>query len=99
MVKKDAAATKSGADEGAVQASSAPAPSFEQAIAELEALVERMEHGDLSLEDSLAAYRRGAELVARCRKVLGDVQQQVRVLEGEVLKPLDTGSGDDRAEP
>jgi len=97
MVRKDAAANESGADEGTGQASSAP--SFEQAIAELETLVERMERGDLSLEDSLAAYRRGAELVALCRKVLGEVQQQVRVLEGEVLKPLDAGSGDERAEP
>lgn len=97
MVRKDAAANETGADTGAAQAS--PAPSFEQAIAELEALVERMERGDLSLEDSLCAYRRGAELVAMCRKALGEVQQQVRVLEGEVLKPLDAGSGDDRAEP
>ncbi|HEY5633486.1 MAG TPA: exodeoxyribonuclease VII small subunit [Burkholderiaceae bacterium] len=63
--------------------------SYEQAVEELEKLVEKMESGALSLEDSLAAYKRGAELVAHCRKVLSDVQQQVSVLEGELLKPFD----------
>lgn len=62
---------------------------FESALAELEALVARMESGDLSLEHSLAAYRRGAELVTFCRRVLTDVQQQVRILEGDLLKPFD----------
>lgn len=61
---------------------------FEQAVAELEAIVQRMESGALTLEDSLAAYRRGAALVNRCRAALADVQQQVRVLEGELLKPF-----------
>lgn len=68
---------------------SAEGPSFEEAIGELEALVQRMESGALSLEDSLAAYRRGTELVTRCRGALAAVQQQVRVLEGELLKPFD----------
>ena len=70
-----------------------PPASFEQAIGELEALVQRMEGGALSLEDSLAAYRRGAELVAFCRKALAEVQQQVKVLEGELLKPFDVDAG------
>lgn len=80
MVKK---AGKAGA------AADTTALSYEQAVEELEALVEKMEGGALSLEDSLAAYKRGAELVAHCRKVLADVQQQVSVLEGELLKPFD----------
>ncbi len=73
----------------------APAPSFEEAIRELEALVERMESGSLPLEESLRAYRRGAELVAHCRRTLAEVQQQVKVLEGELLRPFepDTGAG------
>ncbi len=62
---------------------------FEQALAELETIVARMEGGSLSLEDSLAEYRRGAALVARCRRTLADVQQQVRVLEDGLLVPLD----------
>lgn len=73
----------------------APPPSFEDAVRELETLVERMESGSLSLDESLRAYRRGAELVAHCRKALADVQQQVKVLEGELLRPFepDTGAG------
>jgi exodeoxyribonuclease VII small subunit len=62
--------------------------SYEAALAELEGLVGRMEGGSLSLEESLAAYRRGAVLVAFCQQQLEKVEQQVRVLDGETLKPL-----------
>ena len=62
---------------------------FEQALADLESIVARMEGGSLSLEDSLAEYRRGAALVARCRRTLADVQQQVKVLEDGLLVPFD----------
>ncbi len=68
------------------------AASFEEAIGELETLVQRMESGALSLESSLAAYRRGAELVTFCRRSLAGVQQQVRILEGELLQPFE-GAG------
>jgi len=68
---------------------SAPAPSFEAALDELETLIQHMESGQLSLEASVAAYRRGATLVAFCRDNLSRVQQQVRVLEGDLLKPFD----------
>lgn len=67
---------------------SAPPASYEAAMAELETLVASMESGELPLEASLAAYRRGAELVRYCQQKLERVEQQVRVLEGEVLKPL-----------
>lgn len=60
--------------------------SFEAAVAELEQVVADMESGKLSLEDSLTAYRRGAELLTQCRARLDDAQQQVRVLEDGVLK-------------
>ena len=60
--------------------------SFEAAVAELEQVVADMESGKLSLEDSLAAYQRGAELLTQCRSRLDDAQQQVRVLEDGVLK-------------
>jgi len=63
-------------------------PSFEKALAELEAIVAKMEDGGLSLEQSLAAHKRGLELAKLCRERLEAAQQQVRVLEGEVLKPL-----------
>lgn len=62
------------------------AADFESAMAELERIVADMEAGKLSLEDSLAAYKRGAELLSFCRTRLEDAQQQVRVLEEGVLK-------------
>jgi exodeoxyribonuclease VII small subunit len=68
--------------------SSTAEPSFEKALAELESIVARMEDGGLSLEQSLAAHKRGLELAKQCRERLEAAQQQVRVLEGEVLKPL-----------
>ena len=59
---------------------------FESAMSELEQIVADMEAGKLSLEDSLAAYKRSAELLSFCRSKLEDAQQQVRVLEDGVLK-------------
>lgn len=63
---------------------------FESAMAELEHIVADMESGKLSLEDSLAAYQRGAELLALCRGRLEDAQQQVRILEDGMLKDFST---------
>jgi exodeoxyribonuclease VII small subunit len=63
--------------------------SFEQALAELEKIVARMESGDLSLEQALASHKRGLELARFCQQRLESAQQQVKVLEGEVLKPLE----------
>jgi exodeoxyribonuclease VII small subunit len=59
---------------------------FETAMAELDLLVEKMETGDLALEESLAAYQRGAELLKYCEKVLADAQQRIQILDGDVLK-------------
>jgi len=64
---------------------------YESAMTELEQIVADMEAGKLSLEDSLAAYKRGAELLTFCRSRLEDAQQQVRVLEDGVLKELNIG--------
>ncbi|HMC13280.1 MAG TPA: exodeoxyribonuclease VII small subunit [Gallionellaceae bacterium] len=60
--------------------------SFEAALAELEKVVADMEAGKLSLEESLTAYQRGAELLQQCRGRLEDAQQQVRILESGTLK-------------
>ena len=64
---------------------------FESAMAELEKIVSDMEAGKLSLEESLAAYKRGAELLTFCRSRLEDVQQQVKILEDGVLKDFSAG--------
>ena len=65
-------------------------PTFEKALAELEKIVARMESGELSLEQALATHKRGLELARFCQQKLDAAQQQVKVLEGEVLKPLAT---------
>jgi exodeoxyribonuclease VII small subunit len=61
-------------------------PSFEAALAELENLVATMESGELPLAESLAAYKRGAVLLAYCQAALKDAEQQVEVLERGVLR-------------
>ncbi len=63
-------------------------PSFEAALAELEKLVGGMEGGNLTLEQSLAAHRRGLELARICQNTLRRAEQQVRVLEEEMLKTM-----------
>lgn len=69
-----------------------PSASFEDAMAELEQLVARMESGELPLEASLTAYQRGSELVKFCAAQLERVDKQVKVLQGEMLKPFDDGA-------
>jgi exodeoxyribonuclease VII small subunit len=61
-------------------------PTFESALTELEGIVARMEEGQLSLEESLSAYKRGAELLKVCQAQLADAQQQVKMLEAGALK-------------
>jgi exodeoxyribonuclease VII small subunit len=61
-------------------------PTFESSLAELEEIVAEMEAGQLPLEKSLAAYKRGAELLKFCQGALQDAQQQVKILEDGVLK-------------
>jgi exodeoxyribonuclease VII small subunit len=56
------------------------APNFEAAVAELEAIVAQMETGQLPLEQSLAGYKRGAELLQLCQQSLTNAEQQVRIL-------------------
>jgi exodeoxyribonuclease VII small subunit len=61
-------------------------PSFESALSELEKIVASMEAGQMPLEQSLAAYKRGAELLKFCQAALQDAQQQVKILEDDVLR-------------
>ena len=56
-----------------------------------------MEAGELPLQASLAAYKRGAELLAYCQAALKDAQQQVQVLEKGVLQPFRPDEGGDDA--
>jgi exodeoxyribonuclease VII small subunit len=74
---------------------SSPPKDYESALAELEAIVNEMESGQLPLEASLTAYKRGAELLQYCRQQLADAEQQVRILEDDKLKPYQAESADD----
>jgi exodeoxyribonuclease VII small subunit len=61
-------------------------PSYEQALLELDRLVQQMEGGQLPLDQLLDGYRRGADLLALCRGRLEAVEAQVKVLEDGQLK-------------
>jgi len=63
------------------------APSYEDALGELDRLVTAMETGQLPLDRLLESYKRGAELLNFCRARLEAVEQQVKVLEDGQLKP------------
>ena len=77
-------------------AAAAPEPAtYEQALAELEALVQAMEAGKLGLEESLATYRRGTELLRHCRQSLDSAEQQVRILEGEIEREFPASAEDE----
>jgi exodeoxyribonuclease VII small subunit len=53
---------------------------FEQALGELEAVVERLEHGELPLEDALQQFERGVELARTCQASLQQAEQKVEIL-------------------
>jgi exodeoxyribonuclease VII small subunit len=73
---------------------SPPPQSLEAALTELEKIVSSMEEGELPLERSLAAYKRGAELLKYCQTALQDAQQQVKVLENGVLRDFKSDGND-----
>ncbi|GAA5524888.1 exodeoxyribonuclease 7 small subunit [Microbulbifer aestuariivivens] len=56
------------------------AATFEQALEELEQLVERLEAGDLPLEEALADFERGVKLTRECQQKLASAEQKVKVL-------------------
>lgn len=72
-----------------------PPKDYESALTELEAIVAEMESGQLPLEASLAAYKRGAELLQYCRQQLAAAEQQVQMLENGSLQPFRTDSADE----
>jgi exodeoxyribonuclease VII small subunit len=62
---------------------------FEAALNELESIVSHMEDGQLELESSIAAYRRGTALMKHCQSQLADAEQQIRLLENGEFKDVD----------
>ncbi|MEC5213991.1 exodeoxyribonuclease VII small subunit [Polaromonas sp. CG_9.5] len=92
MAKSSASSVSSASSTTPADASSAaPVPalpaSYEAALQELEGLVSRLESGQLPLDQLLAGYQRGAQLLKFCRDRLEAVETQIKVLEGTELKP------------
>jgi exodeoxyribonuclease VII small subunit len=89
--------------------SSEKLPDFEQSLSELEALVQKLEQGDVPLEEALATFERGVALTRQCQTALQTAQQKVEVLlgqagksqsgnednGGETLAPFDDDDADD----
>ncbi len=87
------------ADKAKTRAPEAPLPAtqdikFEAALAELEQIVHTMEDGLLPLEESIAAYRRGSELLKHCQQQLSDADRKIQVLEDGALREFDRKHGD-----
>ena len=72
-----------------------PVADFEASLDQLEQLVGKMEHGDMSLEESLAAYERGVGLYRRCQAALEQAELRVRLLSD----PQDPASAEPFAPP
>ena len=68
-----------------------PEMTFEEALAELETVVTRLERGDVALDDSIALYERGAALRARCQQKLAEAEEKVsRITLGDGGAPTGT---------
>lgn len=82
-------AKSTSATAAASASSSAPAlpATYEAALQELEGLISGLESGQLPLDQLLIAYQRGAQLMAFCKSKLEAVESQIKVLEGNELKP------------
>jgi exodeoxyribonuclease VII small subunit len=78
-------------------------PDFEQSMAELEALVERLERGELPLEEALKHFERGVELTSACQAALKAAEQKVEILlkksAGSEVAEFDPPAGDDASTP
>jgi exodeoxyribonuclease VII small subunit len=76
-------------------------PDFEQSLLELEALVARLEQGDVPLEEALKTFERGVALTRQCQTALRTAQQKVEVLlirnGEETLEPFADDDDDDTA--
>ncbi|MCY1392801.1 Exodeoxyribonuclease 7 small subunit [compost metagenome] len=71
---------------------------FEQSLAELQTLVERLESGELSLEDSLGAFEQGIRLTRDCQQALSQAEQKVQILlerDGELSEAPFSPEGDE----
>ena len=78
-------------------ASQDSAPDFEQALEELEDLVEAMENEELPLEQLVANYEKGSKLMAHCQSVLDSAKERIELitLENQAESGLENGAASD----
>jgi exodeoxyribonuclease VII small subunit len=69
--------------------------SFEQAVEELEAIIERIEQGEIGLEESLQQRKRGESLIRRCRAILDDAEQELEQVTADEVAPGDEAAPSD----
>lgn len=65
---------------------------FESAVEELAQIVEKMEQGQLALEESIAAYHRGSELLKHCQQLLTHAEQEIQILDNDSLRSFNLPS-------
>ena len=74
-------------------------PNLEASLEEITQLIEKMEHGELTLEQSLGHFERGITLVKNCQKMLEEAEQKVQILlqqnNQETLAPYEGDAQDD----
>lgn len=70
-----------------------PPATFEDALAELEGIVQAMESEPLALETALERYQRGVALLKSCQDTLARAEERIRMLDGGTLKPMDEELG------
>lgn len=84
---------------GSAGAEPGAAPSFERALAELEAVVARLESGEVGLEEAVTLFERGQAQLAVCRERLAVAQRRIEELTAEDLPRLRGGDDEERAGP
>lgn len=86
--------SKSKPSPGVQEEGEPPQPAFQDAIAEVEAITDRIEGGGIGLEDSIEQFERGMKLLARCREILQRVEQRVEDITQRLLEPGATPKDD-----
>jgi exodeoxyribonuclease VII small subunit len=74
-------------------AAGADGPSFEEALEQLESIIDQIESGEIGLEQSIEAYEKGVELIKRCRGVLERAEQRIEELNLSDLRERQGSSG------
>jgi exodeoxyribonuclease VII small subunit len=69
---------------------------FEEALEQVESIIEKVESGQIGLEESIAQYERGAALILRCRKILERAEQRVQELTAQMSAPNSGGGASGR---